>query len=218
MGEFLRLTGVLTVICLMSGLAIGLTQERTRERIAAQDRQARQQALSAVLPEGTVAAEEQGEPPLPSPYWTARKGSIVVAYAFEASSVGYAGPIRFMAGVDTLGAVTGLSVLEQSETPGLGSRVLEVASKRYLWNPFAGRGEEKRPWFLSQFRGIVLTRPVGIEKTAGEWHRLDQPTRTSLAENNSITAITGATISTRAVVEGLERTVGSYLQKLRERT
>lgn len=70
---------------------------------------------------------------------------------------GYSGPIRLLVGLDTSGIVTGLSVLEHRETPGLGD------------------GIESRNW-QEQFVGKSLENPAGnrwnIRGDGGEFDAL----------------------------------------------
>jgi len=56
-------------------------------------------------------------------------------YAFEAKEIGYSDTIKTMVGIDTTGIIIGLMVLEQKETPGLGTK---VADSSFL-NPFLYR-------------------------------------------------------------------------------
>jgi len=123
--------------------------------------------------------------------------------------------VSLMVGVDTAGVILGISVLGQNETPGLGTRVTEVATTRYVWNAF-GRAEAPRePWFTEQFEGLDLDERIEISK-AGEWHALAKDQRERLRSENDVSAITGATISTRAVVRALETRVFPYLRALRD--
>ena len=70
-------------------------------------------------------------------------------------------------------------------------------------------------WFSDQFMGISINKPIAIEKTVGEWHGLSDKERLSLIEKNGITAITGSTISTRAVTNGLTAKAQLYLKAIR---
>ena len=74
-----------------------------------------------------------------------------------------------MVGVDTTGAIVGVQVLSQQETPGLGARIEEV------------KYGEKDPWFQRQFVGKSAAS-VAVDKDGGE-----------------IQSVTGATISSRAL-------------------
>ena len=70
----------------------------------------------------------------------------VVGYALPAEGNGYQGVIKLMVGLTTdLSEITGISVLEQVETPGLGGRISEQA-------------------FQEQFRGVKTEPAVGYVK------------------------------------------------------
>ena len=71
---------------------------------------------------------------------------VVVGYALPAQGNGYQGVIKLMVGLTTdLSKITGISVLEQVETPGLGGRISEQV-------------------FQDQFRGIKTQPAVGYVK------------------------------------------------------
>ncbi len=216
MGETVRMVVVLVVIALFSGLAVGITNNKTADRIRQIRTASRTAAVQAVLPADAAIEERRGDNGLPEQYWVAVRDSETVAYAFPASARGYSSDIKVVAGVDTSGVILGVSVLEQKETPGLGTRVAEVVSKRYIWGGFGGTEEKAEPWFTEQFEGLDLDERIEIDKS-GEWHTLDEAARMRLEERNTVSAISGATISTRAVRTALETTVYPYIRELRER-
>jgi electron transport complex protein RnfG len=53
----------------------------------------------------------------------------VVGYAVESNASGFGGTIKMVVGFDTEGTVTGVKVLEQAETPGLGDLISKPGSK-----------------------------------------------------------------------------------------
>lgn len=59
----------------------------------------------------------------------ARMGQTIVGYAVESDANGFGGAIRMVVGFDAEGTVTGVKVLEQAETPGLGDLISKPASK-----------------------------------------------------------------------------------------
>jgi electron transport complex protein RnfG len=215
--EGIKLTAALVIVTTVAGLAIALTWQNTTARIEAQKTKARLQALKTVVPANdTIIEHNNGHAPLPSRYWEARTNAQTVGYVFEAQKQGYSSAIKLMVGVDTTGTITGLTVMEQGETPGLGTRVQEVALTAYIWNFFTASSAEQAPWFCQQFNGIDVTRPVTISK-AGEWHALDSQQRDELLEQNAISALTGATISTRAVTAAVETQITAYFNALQTR-
>lgn len=106
----------------------------------------------------------------------------VVGYAMAYVGDGFQGDIRVMVGLNAgLDEITAIEILEQHETPGLGTLITEAD-------------------FLDQFAGLGTSLPV-------EWIKGALPSRP-----NEVQAITGATISSKAVVmivnEGVERLTG----------
>ncbi len=213
----LRLSVVLTVISCAAALLIAVTNMKTTERIAEQQSAAQKEALERIMPRGVTIAEQKLLPPSSEDsvaYWTGISETDTV-YAFKVGSRGYSSVISYLVCTTPEGGITGMTILDQSETPGLGSRVQETISKKYIWNGFGGAKETTAPWFSEQFKGLSITRPVAIEKTMGEWHQLTDKQRTELKEKNGITAITGSTISTRAVTTGLGTQAKAYLKAIR---
>jgi Na+-translocating ferredoxin:NAD+ oxidoreductase subunit G len=214
MREVVRLALPLLVIGLLAGLAIGFVRDKAMHRIAAQEQAAEEAALAAVLPAGARPLLRHGSGALPPRYWVAQSDSASVVYAFEVASRGYAGDVHFMVAVDTAGTVMGLQVLSQTETPGLGARMTETSSRRFLWNPRAAV-DGGRSWFTQQFLGVNVVGRIAIARS-DEWHALSSPARERLRAANAVTAITGATATTRAIVRGLEGTVFTYIRALRK--
>ncbi len=103
----------------------------------------------------------------------------MVGVAFRVAGSGFQGEIAMMVGITPdFGEITGLAILEQIETPGLGSKIDTDPSNR-----------ENPDWFTTQFQGVPTTSDI----TALKNEQPDQPTE--------VQAITGATISSRAVVD-----------------
>ncbi|MDR2693658.1 MAG: FMN-binding protein [Chitinispirillales bacterium] len=221
MVEMAKMIVALAIISALAGLAIGAAYDKTAEKISEQEKSAKASALKAVFPQGAaidtiipVIPVKSGGGLLPEKYWTAMAKDALVGYAFEMSGRGYASDdIKFIVGVDREGKILGMTVLSHNETPGLGSRVNEVASTRYVWYPVGESGQAK-PWFTEQFEGLSSLKPIGINKVAGEWHGLDEPKRAELRGKNEVTAITGSTISTRAFTNSISRDIAGYVKEL----
>lgn len=89
---------------------------------------------------------------------------------------GYADKIDLLIGLDAaMDAITGIFVLEQKETPGLGNKITQ-------------------PSWRQQFVGQKTALPLTVNQFEGK-------------DDNGIDAITGATISSRSVVEIVNRTI-----------
>lgn len=139
-------------------------------------------------------------------YWVGEKveeDNTLKGYAFETSAPGYSGEVKSMVGVDETGLSLAISILKQTETPGLGARSEEIASKSTFFGKLFGKGVEEgnvRPWFQIQYSGLKLNEKINIVKI-GDWN---ESMKDDLLSKNSVTSITGATITTRTVAASLE--------------
>ncbi len=129
------------------------------------------------------------------------KGDIV-GYTFIAEKDGYSGKIKIMVGMNTNHIIQGISILEQSETPGLGARSVEKPSKKYFWQLFK-KESDMPPWFSTQYKSHFLKKKITVIKGI-EYKDMDMKQINQLVQKNQVTAITGATITTTAVTLGIE--------------
>ncbi|MGM0461186.1 MAG: RnfABCDGE type electron transport complex subunit G [Fibrobacterota bacterium] len=224
MNPTLRMTMTLSIIALISALAVSSVNNKTSPVREKQKREKEARALREVLPDhdslvkDTFLYEES-----PHTCWTALSADTVTAYAFRVKSPrGYAGPIEYLAGISPAGTILGLSILSQEETPGLGARMEETPSERTIWDVLLRRTPSEdehasRPWFPHQFESISVQDEIPIEKNEGEWYSLSAEKQQELHAENTITAITGATITTKAVVSSLEEDVSEMLRILRNK-
>lgn len=108
-------------------------------------------------------------------------------WVLPAGGLGFAGRIDLLIGLDpNLSTITGLGVLEQKETPGLGDKI-------------------QQPSFRRHFRGQPTDRTLRVVKPS---ETADPETRI----DGQIVAVTGATISS----EGVARIVNRAIDKWRE--
>lgn len=213
MKDILKLSVVLTIVTAVAGLALGTVKNFTNSRIEAQRLEEQTQALGRVFPKGVAVAEMVGTSPLPRKYWIGTKDGQLVGYALQGTGKGYSSDIKLIVGVGPQGTILGLTILSQKETPGLGTRTQETMSTRYIWNGLFAEKEAGTPWFTQQFTGLNANKEINIEKEA-EWHAMSKEKRKTLQQANNVSALTGATISTRAVTAGVARYVQAYLPAL----
>ena len=135
-GKFiLKVAGTLTVISLVVAALLGLVDNVTADKIAAIDAENTRIAMSAVAPEGsefgdklditddmTAAAASQGGKLME--LYPMTTGGADNGYVMKISASGSQGSIVMMVGVDAEGAVTGVSIVKNSETSGIGSKVM----------------------------------------------------------------------------------------------
>jgi len=98
-------------------------------------------------------------------------------YAFMASGSGYGGNIDILVGLDSGFGIKGVSILSQTETPGVGNRITESS-------------------FTDQFKGLSAS-DIALKSEGGK-----------------IDAITGATISSRAVVDAIKEKMVEIIDTL----
>ena len=151
MKDIIKLTLVITIISVIAALIIAFTFVKTKDTIAAGQKQAQEEALKLVVPEGFEISEKTGDDSsVPQQYWVAEKGDEVL-YIFKIASTGYSSNIVYLVSIDTNGGIQGMTVTEQSETPDLGQGS-EVISKKYIWNGLLVKKKRETPRLQSNSR------------------------------------------------------------------
>ncbi len=141
----LKEAGILFVITLISGLMLGFVYELTKEPIRLQQEKAVQEACAAVfsdaaqfieisyVPDENFAAELAAEGVKLGTVFEAKDaGNTLLGYVIETTSTeGYGGNIVLYIGVSLDGTLNDISILEISETPGLGMRADKVLTPQF---------------------------------------------------------------------------------------
>ena len=115
----LRPIAVLTAICLLAGLLLGIVNIFTAPRIAENAGREMRQLRLSLLP-GVDSFEEVEMTPLPAGVTAVYKAENGAGYVIEAFGEGFKGPVPVMVGINAQGVITGVRFLENDETPGLG--------------------------------------------------------------------------------------------------
>lgn len=166
-----RIVIILTIIGILSGGILSVVFSYANPLIQENRRRATNEAVKTVVP-GTSKVESERRENLLVYKGLDSEGKLQ-GYAFTADFSGFQGKIRIMIGVDPgFERITGLDVLENIETPGLGNKIV---AKSWL-DGFNG---------LSAVQEMTLVKNQAADK-----------------KNNEVEAITGATISSQAVVDG----------------
>ena len=136
-GKFIfKVAGTLTAISLVVALLLGLTNVLTADRIKAINKQKTEEALAKVvsaadcefppiedIPQEVIgAASEQGGKL--TEVYEIKSGGENIGYAFKVTASGSQGNIVMIVGVDADLSVTGVSIVSNSETAGIGSKVM----------------------------------------------------------------------------------------------
>ena len=138
----LRLTVTLLLICAVVAAVLAGVNAITKDAIAANQEKKTQDAIAAVLP-GVTGLEKQtltGDTGIVSEVY--RSGD---SFAVKVLPGGFDGEITLMVGIQN-GALTGISVISHTETPGLGA----VAAARNA------KGEAFRSQFVGQSGTLVI--------------------------------------------------------------
>ena len=122
-------------ICLVATLLLGLTNQVTKDRIAAIALQTENDARSAVFPEAASFSDAKTVSTY-TYYEAIDHAGNVIGCTFTTSAKGYGGDVSVMTGIRTDGTVRAIEILDVSdETPGLGQNA-------------------RQNWFKEQFSGM----------------------------------------------------------------
>ena len=177
---------VLTSVGLLSGGFLATVGLLTKERIALNKQREIEEAIVSVIP-GTQSSEKLYEEEDFSVYGGKDESGSLLGYAIHASGIGFQDKITFMLGTNSsVTRINSLVILEQTETPGLGARIVDRVSFLQFW--------EKRD----------CTQPLTLRKPPASTIEDLSPTE--------INTITGATISSEAVLD----TANVSLDKIKE--
>ncbi len=141
----LKEAGILFLITLIAGLLLGVVNELTKEPIREKQEQAIQEACQAVLPSAAFFEEIDYTLDLAlqqelsgmgvktgSIFKAAAADGALLGYVVEAvSTQGYGGNIGLYLGVTIDGTLNDISILEISETPGLGMQAEDVLAPQF---------------------------------------------------------------------------------------
>ncbi len=167
-----RLGLVLFSITFVVALLLGVTNAMTKDRIALAKEQTTADAMKLVQTnaDAFTPVDAEIDNPVVASVSEAKKGSDVVGWCVKVAPKGFGGEIEMMVGISHDGAVTGVSIISISETPGLGSK----ANDQLFLNQYATKKGQ-----LTVVKGAAT----------GE---------------NDILALTGATITSKAVTSGVQ--------------
>ena len=124
MKEIARFSIILFLICLVSGGFLALIFDIAEPRIIQQRELEEKRAIEEVLPQTPEVIEKIEEEDLT--FYQARdaKGNLI-AYVFITKSYGYSSEIRAVVGLSPQGRIIQVAIIEQKETPGIGSRIID---------------------------------------------------------------------------------------------
>lgn len=187
---------ILGAFALVTAGILAVTFIQTAPRIAAEEKRAAEKALLEIIPESrhdndllhdvwTIPAQMYAQLGLSTEdqiHIARMQGKEVAVIIPAIAKDGYSGDIKMIVGVNVDGSIAGVRVLAHRETPGLGDKV----------------DLNKSPWILN-FNSKSLNNPETekwkVKKDGGEFDQF-----------------TGATITPRAVVKQVKRTLELFQQ------
>lgn len=179
-----KLIATLTITCLVAAVTLGSIYMVTKEPIAEQKRLELLRALETTLPQydndPAVTARSlsftlDNGETEEFTFYYARMGQDITGVAFVVVGVGFQSFIHVMLGIDVDSQISGIEVLEHAETPGLGALIEKDSFK----NQFKGK---------SMDNSKLVAGNLAVVNDGGD-----------------IQAITGATISPRAIALAVSR-------------
>jgi electron transport complex protein RnfG len=182
MKSMIKYGSILGLICLVATALLASMNAATAGRIRVQAKQELYASLQEVMPDA-AAFEPADSTDEPAYFKGTDAEGRLLGVAFKASAKGYSSVIDTIVGMKTDGTINAIKVVSQQETPGLGSRITEIGSTISILDFLRGKRQQTglRPWFQAQF---------------------DQKTVSGL---DRIEAISGATISSRAVIDSVKQ-------------
>jgi Na+-translocating ferredoxin:NAD+ oxidoreductase subunit G len=181
--DYIKLTGVLLVICAVAAALLGYVNDITYLKIADQIEKANTEARQQVL----ITADEfiklddaamanitsNPEYSIIKEIYQANAGGNLAGYTVSVAPKGYSGKIEIIVGVDVDGIVQGVKVGLNNETPGLGKNA-------------------EKPAFREQYNGKTWDSPINVIKNG-------------TPKEHEIVAIAGSTITSKGVTEGVNK-------------
>ncbi len=200
-----RLVATLAGMAVMSGFLVATTQQLTLEPIMQNRREALENAVFKVLPEATqrrnFRIDETGLQPLPDD--ALAQANVFAGYdsqgdltgvAMEGSARGYQDVVKILYGYDPqTEKISGMTVLQSSETPGLGDRV------------------ETDPAFLANFEALEAELN---DAGTGLAHEIVTVKQGEKEHPWQIDAISGATITSQAIGRAINSSASGKLPLL----
>lgn len=193
--NFSNMAVVLTVICLLAALLLSFFFDLTKGKIEEADKKKQEFAIAEVLPFSNMEIKTErvsvdGDSLTLHRAFVDQKEVGVAVESF--SKNGFNGDIKLMVGFDNDNNIINYSVLDQKETPGLGTKMLD-------W--FKPQTEVKKSFIETIFDFQIASNP---RQSSVIGKNVSEPLSVS-KDGGSIDAITAATISSRAFLEAINR-------------
>ncbi|MDR2659035.1 MAG: RnfABCDGE type electron transport complex subunit G [Spirochaetaceae bacterium] len=179
MKDTIKMIAALVLFAAVACAGLAFVYESTSKTIAERKEKDLDDALRNLFPQGDEFSLVSGglsstDPKVTiSDSYSVKSGGQIIGTAVTASSGGFQGDITVLVGVDASGTISGIKILQISDTPGLGAN---AAKDNYYVNKL------KKITFYGQFTGMKADENIAVKKDGG-----------------IVDAITASTITSRAV-------------------
>jgi electron transport complex protein RnfG len=179
MKDTIKMTVALVLFAAVACAGLAVVYDSTSKTIAERQKKDMDDALKGLFPSGDDFSQigdslsTAGSKVSIGASYAVKSGGQLIGIAVNASSGGFQADITALVGVDTTGTITGVKILQISDTPGLGAN---AAKENYYVD------KPKKITFYGQFAGIKSDANIAVKKDGG-----------------GVEAITAATITSRAV-------------------
>lgn len=184
-------TKILALFAIACTAIVGLVSELTKDRIKQQEQQQLLNTLHSIIEPSRydnniandcimMSAPELGSDKVQTAYIARKSGEVIAVAMTSTAPQGYNGNIDLIMAINNDGSVSGVRVLKHKETPGLGDKV-----------------EIRKSDWITSFSGKRI--------------RSEDDNRWAVTKDNGIfDQFTGATITPRAVVNGVKSTLNYF--------
>ena len=194
--DYLKFGATLFIICLIASGLLSSVYSLTKDKIEAQKAREEKLSLEEVLPQAqNFDFIDRGE----NSFYVGKDAQDnIIGYAFVAEKRGYSSDIVTMVGITEDGTIQGIKILSQNETPGLGTKIIEVESDKTIWSVLSKESTEAisveipKPWFQEQFK------------------------RKNVRNLDEIEIITGATTSSETVIDSIKEKAEQILEVIKD--
>ncbi|MDR2841955.1 MAG: RnfABCDGE type electron transport complex subunit G [Spirochaetaceae bacterium] len=181
MKDTLKMVAAIVIFAVIACSGLAVVYQKTKPTIDDRKEKDLNNALAELFPQAT--SNELLKSALESPDSSVKIGDVykveqngkTIGLAVNASSGGFQADITILVGIESDGKITGIKILQQSETPGLGAN---ASKKTYFVD------KSTKTTFYEQFAGKTVSDAMSVTKDGGD-----------------IIAITAATITSRAVTK-----------------
>ncbi len=197
----------LTLIALVAAGALGAVYLLTKEPIAQQQQEKQNSAVGSVLPnvEGRLigdAKEVNG-----FMVHEAYVADSLIGVAVETEANGFGGAIRLMVGFDAEGNIVNYEVLEQQETPGLGTHIVEWFKTDKNRQSVLGLNPDKANLTVSKDGGDVDAITAATISSRAFLKAVQDAFNACFTQKNTVEATSGASCLNDSVLQSQSDTI-----------